>query len=77
MKAILKFDLLDPDDAILHKTMHKALDMKMCLFDIAEKFRSTIKYNPDSISEEELTGWEAAREMFLNELEAYNILLDY
>ena len=38
-KAILEFDLNDPDDAIAFKRANKALDMACVLFEIQNNFR--------------------------------------
>ena len=76
MKAILEFDLNDPDDAAAHKRAVLALDMMLCLHEVKEQFRSKIKYNEDSLSEAELKGWEDAREMFLETISEYNIDLN-
>lgn len=75
MKAILEFDLNDPDEAAAHKRAVLALDMMMCLHDVKEQFRSKIKYD-DKLTEDELKGWEDAREMFLGTLSEYNIDLN-
>jgi len=75
MKAILKFDLNDPDEAAAHKRAVLALDMISCLHDVKEQFRSKIKYD-DKLTEDELKGWEDAREMFIGTLTEYNIDLN-
>jgi len=75
MKAILEFDLNDPDDAAAHKRAVLALDMMMCLHDVNKQFRDKIKYN-DKLTEDELNAWEDAREMFLGTLSEYNIDLN-
>ena len=75
MKAILEFDLNDPDEAAAHKRAVLALDMMMCLHDVKEQFRSKIKYD-DKLTEDELRGWEDAREMFIGTLSEYNIDLN-
>ena len=75
MKAILEFDLNDPDEAAAHKRAVLALDMMLCLHDVKEQFRSKIKYD-DKLTEDELKGWEDAREMFLGTLSEYNIDLN-
>lgn len=75
MKAILEFDLNDPDEAAAHKRAVLALDMMMCLHDVKEQFRSKIKYD-DKLTEDELKGWEDAREMFIGTLSEYNIDLN-
>ena len=75
MKGILEFDLNDPDEAAAHKRAVLALDMMMCLHDVKEQFRSKIKYD-DKLTEDELKGWEDAREMFIGTLTEYNIDLN-
>jgi hypothetical protein len=49
--------------------------MMMCLHDVKEQFRSKIKYD-DNLTEDEVKGWEDAREMFLGTLSEYNIDLN-
>jgi len=75
MKAILEFDLNDPDEAAAHKRAVLALDMMLCLHDVKEQFRNKIKYD-DKLTEDELKGWEDAREMFIGTLTEYNIDLN-
>lgn len=48
MKAIIEFDLNEPDDVDAHKRATKSLDMALCLFNIEEMLRKKIKYSPMS-----------------------------
>lgn len=75
MKAILEFDLNDPDEAAAHKRAVLALDMISCLRDVNKQFRDKIKYD-DNLTEDELNAWEDAREMFIGTLTEYNIDLN-
>lgn len=45
MKAILEFDLSDPDDRREHLLCIKANDMSIALWDIEAFFREELKYN--------------------------------
>lgn len=46
-KAILEFDLNDPDDAQAHKRAIKSIDAMLALWDIEQYLRKQVKYNED------------------------------
>ncbi len=49
MKAILKFDLDDPEDARAHLRCVKALNMAIVLFDLVYNFRKQSDENMDEL----------------------------
>ena len=52
MKAILEFDLNEPDDIIAHKRCVKALDLTLALWDIDQYLRSESKYKDNEMAQE-------------------------
>jgi len=60
MKAILEFNLNEPDDVSAHKRAVKALDMAIALWDIEQYLRSQTKYAPDSMPQEVYDALEKA-----------------
>lgn len=76
MKAILKFDLNEPDDIHAHKRAVKALDMALVLWDIDQYFRSQLKYNEEGLTEEAYAALEKAREKFYEVLGDHNVNID-
>ena len=52
MKAILEFDLDNPDDKMSHLRCIKATEMMITLWEIDQHLRSLTKYAPDTTSEE-------------------------
>lgn len=74
-KAILEFDLNEPDDVEAHKRAIKSLDLVLALWDIEEYLRSQTKYN-DKLSKEAYDALESAREEFYNILRNRNISFD-
>jgi hypothetical protein len=77
MKAILKFDLNDPEDRREHQLMLKSADMHTALWNISQELRSKVKYPPDSMSKDEYKAWEQAQEMFHSIMNDYEINLDF
>ena len=61
-KAILEFDLTDPDDRHDFAVASRAKDLLLALNEIADKLRRRIKYS-DEVSEPLLPGLEEAREI--------------
>jgi len=76
MKAILEFDLNEPDDVTAHKRAVKSLDMAIALWDIEQYLRSHTKYAPDSMPQEAYDALEKAREKFYEILNDHNIGMD-
>lgn len=54
MKAILKFDLSDPDDALAHLRCIKSLDMALVLWTIATNTKKNLMF--DIVQKEEKNG---------------------
>ncbi len=52
MKAILEFDLDNPDDKMSHLRCVKATEMMITLWEIDQHLRSLTKYAPDTTSDE-------------------------
>ena len=76
MKAVLEFDLHDPEDKREHQRMLKSMDMHLALWDISQELRSKIKYASDSMSEDEYKAWGQAQEMFYRIINDYTIDLE-
>ena len=52
MKAVIEFDLNDPDDSKSHLRCVKSLDMMLTLWEMDQHLRSITKYAPDTTSQE-------------------------
>lgn len=76
MKAILEFDLDNPDDQSAHMRAVQALDMAICLWDIDQYLRAQTKYAPDSMPEDVYVALSEAREKFYQILNERGIDLD-
>jgi len=76
MKAILEFDLDNPDDQSAHMRAVQALDMAICLWDIDQYLRAQTKYAPDSMPQEAYDALSEAREKFYQILNERGIDLD-
>jgi hypothetical protein len=74
-KAILEFDLNEPDDVIAHKRAVMSYELTAALLDIEEYLRSQTKYN-DNLSKEAYDALDATREQFYNILRNRNISFD-
>ena len=74
-KAILEFDLNEPDDVQAHKRAVKALDMAMALWDMDEYLRQQLKYN-DKITGEVYDALDKAREQLRDFMNNHNVDLD-
>ena len=75
-KAILEFDLNEPDDKEAHKRAVKALDMAIALWDIEQYLRSQTKYAPDSMPQEVYDALDKVKQEFYEILTNHNISLD-
>jgi len=73
-KAIIEFDLSDPDDIIAHKRATKSLDLCLSIWDIEQYLRSKLKH--ESLSSTEYTFLEKIQEDFYNILDKYHVNLD-
>jgi hypothetical protein len=76
MKAILEFDLNEPDDVTAHKRCVQAVDLAIMLWDVEQELRKLTKYAPDSMSEETHDELTKLREWFYETLNEKNISID-
>jgi hypothetical protein len=76
MKAILEFDLLDPEDRIEHQRMLKSTDLQVALWDISQVLRSKVKYAPDDMSVDTYRAYEEIQEMFYDIINQHKIDLE-
>lgn len=76
MKAILEFDLNEPEDVVAHKRAVKALDLILALWDMDQYLRSQTKYAPDSMSSEVWDALADVREKLHEIKTEYNISFD-
>lgn len=74
-KAILEFDLNEPEDIEAHKRAIKSLDLVLALWDIEQYLRSQIKYN-ESLTQEAYDALEKVRDEYYAILNKYNISHD-
>ena len=74
-KAILEFDLNEPDDVEAHKRAIKSIDMMLALWDIEKYLRAQTKYN-ENLTQEAWDALEEVRKEFYNILNKYNISFD-
>ena len=74
MKAIIEFEL--PEDQEEYQMANNASKMYTALWDIRQLFRSTLKYNPAGLNDEQLEQWEAMRGEFFDILENNDLKLD-
>ena len=74
-KAILEFDLNEPDDASEHMRMLKSVDILVVLWGREQYLRSRLKYE-DNISDNEYKAVEAAREKLYELMNARSVSLD-
>lgn len=63
MKAILEFNLDDPEDKMSHLRCVKATEMMITLWEMDQHLRSITKYAPDSTSQETYDELVKVREM--------------
>jgi hypothetical protein len=63
MKAVLKFNLDDPEDKMSHLRCVKATEMMITLWEMDQHLRSITKYAPDSTSQETYDELIKVREM--------------
>jgi hypothetical protein len=74
MKAIIEFEL--PEDQEEYEMANNASKMYTALWDIKQLFRSTLKYNPAGLNDEQLEQWEAMRGDFFDILENNDLKFD-
>ena len=76
-KAILEFDLNEPDDKEAHKRAVKSLDMALALWDMDQYLRSQIKYSDEyELTDEQYNTLEETRDKLHKILSEYNISFD-
>lgn len=74
-KAILEFDLNEPEDASEHMRMIKSLSIVVVLWEMDQYLRARLKYE-DSMSEDEYKAVDAAREKLYELMNAHSVSLD-
>ena len=74
-KAILEFDLSNPDDVNDYKRTNQALDMALALWDIDQYLRAETKYN-EELTQDAYDALAIAREKFYQILNEHNINMD-
>ena len=74
MKAVLEFDLSNPDDVTEYKLANSASDMHIALWKMSNDIREKLKYG--ALTDDQHTAWEEVSEMFWNHIDEYKINLD-
>ena len=74
-KAILEFDLSNPEDIQDYKRTNKALDMAVALWDIDQYLRAQTKYN-EKLTQDAYDALATARDKFYEILNERNIDMD-
>ena len=74
-KAIIEFDLTDPDDSAAHRRAVKSTDLAIALWDIDQHLRAKLKYD-ESLSQEVYDSLEAVREHLYTIMNGKGISLD-
>lgn len=72
MKAILKFDLSDPDDTYEFESASNAGNLRLALWDIDQYLREQMKYN-DSITDDGYKELEKTRDKLHEIMDDYGI----
>ena len=76
MKAILEYDLNDPDEAMAHMRAVMSTKLAICLCDIKEEIRKKMKYESETMEESEYQAWESINKIFHTSLDDNGIILD-
>lgn len=74
-KAILEFDLGDPDDRSTHERMLKSLDLSLVLWNFDQYLRGKLKHD-STLSDDAYSALEEAREKLYSLLQDSNLDLD-
>jgi len=74
MKAILKYNLDEPDDVASHLRATHSLAMALCLYDIQQLIRTKLKY--EDMGEEAYKQWETMVNEFYEIINNHQISLD-
>ena len=75
MKAILEYNLDEPQDVDAHKRAIKSLDMAIALWDIEQYLRAQTKYN-ENLTDAQYDVLDKAKTEFYDILNRHNISLD-
>jgi hypothetical protein len=76
MKAIIEFNLDEPDDIEEHKRFTNLGSVYIALWEFDQKMRSTIKYNTNGYNGEQLDALDKMREKFHEILNENQIKID-
>jgi hypothetical protein len=76
MKAILEFNLNEPEDIMAHKRCVKALDMSIALLQISNHLIEELKHIQEIAPDAEINMVEFISEFISSALEANGIMLD-
>ena len=76
MKAILEFDLNEPEDVTAHKRAVKALDLALVIWDMDQYLRAQTKYAPDDMSQEVYDAFQNVRDKLHEIKDDYNVSID-
>ena len=71
MKAILEFDLSEPEDVQAHMDAVQGADWKILAQQTLHEIRNKIKYS--ELSEEQISVYESIREYILQTIEDYGL----
>ena len=75
-KAILEYDLNDPDDIMAHLRATKSLDMALVLWEMAYNVKKKIQSQAETENLDSYDAIEKVFEKFWEELEEHGIKLD-
>ena len=76
MKAIIEFNLDEPDDIEAHKRFTNLNAVYIALWEFDQEMRSTIKYNTEGYNGEQLDALDKMREKFHEILNDNQIKID-
>ena len=76
MKAIIEFNLDEPDDIEAHKRFTNLNAVYIALWEFDEEMRRQIKYNTEGYNGEQLDALDKLREKFYNILNDNQIKID-
>jgi hypothetical protein len=75
-KAILKYDLSDPDDAMAHKRAVKSLDLALTLWDITHNTKKSLEWAMEGKDMDKYDALEMVYEKIFEIISDHNIDLD-
>ena len=75
-KAILEFDLNEPDDIMAHKRVAKSLDMAMALWDITHNTKKSLEWSLEGKEIDKYDTLDMVFDKIYEILEEHNIKLD-